>query len=472
MEKDKIKSQKKLLKEIFQNEIRPYLLALKEQTEKGAMDTKELLNTLISVHREGNTLALDKDRIFVVKGDKGDLPIKGKDYFTEEEKKEFLKAITPVVGKDYFKKSEITAWLKQTTPKAGKDYFTAAEQRAFLSAVTPKKGKDYFTKQEVDDITATILSKAKPIKGVHYTDGKPGEKGADGTKITAEQVRNLLETLVGHSRLKMKAIDGLEEALMQRLGDGGIGGSGNTTINQNTALETGVITFWPGTAAQIPTTFLRCNGQAVSRTTYAALFAVISTRYGTGNGTTTFNVPDMRSYFPVGADSEVGSLPSSTINGSDSNSYTCTQHSHQVSGSTDPHQHSFSISGTTNGHTHEYNIPSLSVGGTVDSHSHDLSGLNTGGPNETCINVDNDLALSTVNVAPYNHTHFISGSTGSAAPNFTGSTSCPSGLTTSSSTDSYSCSCSTSDATAGINIQTDTVRHIPSFRALHFIIRT
>jgi microcystin-dependent protein len=43
-----------------------------------------------------------------------------------------------------------------------------------------------------------------------------------------------------------------------------------------------------------------CDGSAVSRETYAALFAVISTTYGAGNGSTTFNVPDMRQRFPLG----------------------------------------------------------------------------------------------------------------------------------------------------------------------------
>ena len=42
-----------------------------------------------------------------------------------------------------------------------------------------------------------------------------------------------------------------------------------------------------------PTGFLFCNGQAVSRTTYASLFAVIGTDYGAGDGSTTFNVPNL-----------------------------------------------------------------------------------------------------------------------------------------------------------------------------------
>jgi len=60
----------------------------------------------------------------------------------------------------------------------------------------------------------------------------------------------------------------------------------------------GAITMYG--AATAPTGWLLCNGAAVSRTTYAALFAVIGTTYGTGDGSTTFNVPDMRGAFPRG----------------------------------------------------------------------------------------------------------------------------------------------------------------------------
>jgi microcystin-dependent protein len=43
-----------------------------------------------------------------------------------------------------------------------------------------------------------------------------------------------------------------------------------------------------------PSGFLLCNGDAVSRTTYANLFGVIGTTFGAGNGSTTFNLPDLR----------------------------------------------------------------------------------------------------------------------------------------------------------------------------------
>lgn len=62
---------------------------------------------------------------------------------------------------------------------------------------------------------------------------------------------------------------------------------------------TGMISMYGGTAA--PTGFLPCDGAAVSRTTYAALFTVIGTSYGVGDGTTTFNVPDGRGRTFIGS---------------------------------------------------------------------------------------------------------------------------------------------------------------------------
>ena len=58
----------------------------------------------------------------------------------------------------------------------------------------------------------------------------------------------------------------------------------------------------------VPEGWLQCNGAAVSRTTYAALFAVIGTKYGSGNGSTTFNLPNLHHKFIEGTNttSEVG----------------------------------------------------------------------------------------------------------------------------------------------------------------------
>lgn len=60
----------------------------------------------------------------------------------------------------------------------------------------------------------------------------------------------------------------------------------------------GIIMFGGATA---PEGWLLCDGSAVSRSSYSALFAIISTTYGAGDSSTTFNLPDMRGVFPKGA---------------------------------------------------------------------------------------------------------------------------------------------------------------------------
>ena len=59
-------------------------------------------------------------------------------------------------------------------------------------------------------------------------------------------------------------------------------------------------TIVPWSSASVPTGFLECNGQAVSRSTYADLFAIVATTYGTGDGSSTFNVPDLQDNVAVG----------------------------------------------------------------------------------------------------------------------------------------------------------------------------
>ena len=63
----------------------------------------------------------------------------------------------------------------------------------------------------------------------------------------------------------------------------------------------------------VPSGWLLCWGQPVDRVTYAALFAVISTSYGAGNGSTTFNVPDLRGRTIVGLD-DMGGTRANVLN--------------------------------------------------------------------------------------------------------------------------------------------------------------
>lgn len=62
----------------------------------------------------------------------------------------------------------------------------------------------------------------------------------------------------------------------------------------------------PAANSTVPDGWLLCNGQEVSRTTYAELFAAIGIVYGAGNGTTTFLVPDLRARFPCGVGTFAG----------------------------------------------------------------------------------------------------------------------------------------------------------------------
>jgi microcystin-dependent protein len=55
-------------------------------------------------------------------------------------------------------------------------------------------------------------------------------------------------------------------------------------------------------------------GQAISRTTYAALYAIVGTRYGAGNGTTTFNIPDKRGYVSAALDTMGGTTSADRLN--------------------------------------------------------------------------------------------------------------------------------------------------------------
>lgn len=100
-------------------------------------------------------------------------------------------------------------------------------------------------------------------------------------------------------------------------------------------LPTGAITMYG--AASAPTGYLLCDGTAVSRVTYAALFTAISTTYGVGNGTTTFNLPNLKGRVPVGLDSaqtefdvlgEASGQKTHTLTSSEMPSHTHTQTVH------------------------------------------------------------------------------------------------------------------------------------------------
>lgn len=144
------------------------------------------------------------------------------------------------------------------------------------------------------------------------------------------------------------------------------------------AVPTGSMQMFAGASA--PTGYLICDGAAVSRTTYANLFAVLGTAWGEGDGSTTFHLPDMRGRVPRGVDSGAGRDPdaagrtASNTNGNtgdnvgsvqadqfDSHTHTNTPHTH----TTAPHDHSYTTAQFTNGGTGVAGYANQAVGATT-----------------------------------------------------------------------------------------------------------
>jgi microcystin-dependent protein len=125
-------------------------------------------------------------------------------------------------------------------------------------------------------------------------------------------------------------------------------------------------TVLPFCGASAPSAYLLCDGSAVSRATYATLFSVLSTTYGAGDGSTTFNLPDLRGRVVAGKDNMGGSAASRLSNIVSGSSL-------GASGGVERHTLSSSESGMPGhstqgdgGHTH-------SVGGVSADHSHGVA---------------------------------------------------------------------------------------------------
>ena len=153
---------------------------------------------------------------------------------------------------------------------------------------------------------------------------------------------------------------------------------------QISSLGTGMIGIF-ATATE-PTGWLKCKGQAISRTDYANLFAAIGTTFGPGDDSSTFNVPDLRGQFIRGynEDASEGDDPGRTFGSSqDGQNLTHTHGEGSYSTDTDAHLHTFkkapegteggtgtSVSGTDIG-------PAVDQSTTWDVHSHDVTGYSS-----------------------------------------------------------------------------------------------
>lgn len=92
---------------------------------------------------------------------------------------------------------------------------------------------------------------------------------------------------------------------------------------------TGAVMMWA--AAIAPTGWLLCNGAAINRTTFLNLFLAISTVYGAGNGTTTFNIPNFQGNFP-----RMDTANLAAVGGEANHSHGITDHTHHLDGGSTP----------------------------------------------------------------------------------------------------------------------------------------
>lgn len=131
---------------------------------------------------------------------------------------------------------------------------------------------------------------------------------------------------------------------------------GMPAVSVSYLVPTGTILDFGGTSA--PTGFLLCDGSAVNRTTYAALFAAISTTWGVGDGSTTFNLPDLRGRAAIGSGTGSG-LTARTVG-----QQAIGEETHAL------------LSAENAAHTHTG--PSHTHGVTDAGHNHALNGAATG----------------------------------------------------------------------------------------------
>lgn len=159
----------------------------------------------------------------------------------------------------------------------------------------------------------------------------------------------------------------------------------------------------PGSTGLQNGCWLEANGQAVSRTTYSTLFALIGTTYGSGDGSTTFNVPDAQGRALVGAAGTGGNADVTSLGQNDGNSLTARspRHRHTTTESAHSHSGNTGTSGIENtSHYHFGTVPAI-----VDT-ADDFPGSAAG--------VSGFNALNTSSADSHTHGSSVSGSSNSA----------------------------------------------------------
>jgi microcystin-dependent protein len=156
--------------------------------------------------------------------------------------------------------------------------------------------------------TGLLLVACSSSKGDPGPEGPPGPKGDTGATGSAGPKGDTGATgpqgLVGATG--PQGVPGIQGPQGPQGVQGAQGAQGDPGSSGLSA-PTGAVVAFAG--ATPPTGWLLCDGSAVSRTTYVGLFGVIGTAWGTGDGSTSFNLPDMRGRFLRGVDNGTGRDP-------------------------------------------------------------------------------------------------------------------------------------------------------------------
>lgn len=175
-----------------------------------------------------------------------------------------------------------------------------------------------------------------------------GQTFASGDQVTAQKLQDIVDlatfddpadesTIVkdtGTGKLKVPSngigsnelssdasVDANRAVDTDHIKDGSVTAAKLDSAAVSVLMPTASLMPYAGSAA--PTGYLLCDGAAISRTTYSDLFGIVGTTYGIGDGSTTFNIPDLRGRVIAGLDDMGGTSanrltnPSSTINGID-----------------------------------------------------------------------------------------------------------------------------------------------------------
>tara|TARA_R110000868_G_scaffold70726_1_gene207589 strand:+ start:751 stop:1776 length:1026 start_codon:yes stop_codon:yes gene_type:complete len=192
--------------------------------------------------------------------------------------------------------------------KGGSGAATAADARTNLGAAASGANTD---------LTSVYLNNTGlKIKDTNATHGLTI---APGSNITADRVLTVT-TGDADRTLDISAGSVTVSAAGAALIDDADAAAQRTTLGLGSAAVADATALMPTAAilpyagASAPSGWLLCFGQAVSRTTYAALFAAVSTTYGAGDGSTTFNIPDIRGRAVAGKD-DMGGTSANRLTG-------------------------------------------------------------------------------------------------------------------------------------------------------------